>query len=326
MAAELTLKEESAVEIGKTLSNSFLGLSAAGKDTANLELDEEREQTSFLGNISDGIKKMVTLFSGVYAATKEARQDRLITEAQGTEAEKEELSSDPERSFNIKDMFKGVGEKTKTFVAGFTGIFSGLFGKAALFGLLLTFALNMDKFSGQIKEFVGPIFEGLKSAFNSIKEDIFPVLENSLMFIGEAFTAISNILKGLFSGDGGAFLSGIKAVLIDLPIRFVSIIGDAFFSVVDAVLKFFGVESQMVQDIKMAFRTLPEAVSKAVDSFINFFTETIPEYFNDMINSITTGFNNFVDSVKTAFSNAINFVVDGVTNIISTIGSFISGI
>tara|TARA_B100001778_G_scaffold172549_1_gene141888 strand:- start:100 stop:1797 length:1698 start_codon:yes stop_codon:yes gene_type:complete len=327
MAAEVTLKEESALEIGEQLAVSFKGLQNVGADTANgLELEEEKQQTSFLESISGGIKKMVVFFGGIAAATKEANRDRLITEAQGTEAEKEALADDPDRSLNIGDMFKGLGEKTKAFAGGITGIFGGLFGKAALFGLLLAFATNMDKFSGQIKEVVGPIFEGLKSAFKSIKEDIFPIITNIFGFMGEAFTAIQNILKGLFSGDGSAFLSGIKAILIDLPIRFVSIIGDAFFSLVDAVLNFFGIESQMVQDIKMAFRTLPEAVSKAVDSFVNFFTETIPGYFNSMILTISTGFNNFVNSVKTAFNNAINFVVDGVTNIISSIGNFISGI
>ena len=50
MAAEVTLKEESALEIGKSLANSFQGLKNVGADTANggLELEEEKQQTSFL--------------------------------------------------------------------------------------------------------------------------------------------------------------------------------------------------------------------------------------------------------------------------------------
>ena len=105
MAAEVTLKEESALEIGEQLAFSFKGLQNVGADTANgLELEEEKQQTSFLESISGGIKKMVAFFGGIAAATKEARQDRLITEAQGTEAEKEALGSDPERSFNFKDI------------------------------------------------------------------------------------------------------------------------------------------------------------------------------------------------------------------------------
>jgi hypothetical protein len=327
MAAEVSLKEESALQIGEQLAFSFKGLQNVGADTANgLELEEEKQQTSFLESISSGIKKMVMFFGGIAAATKEARRDRLITEAQGTEAEKEALADDPDRSLNLGDMFKGLGEKMKGFGGKITGVFGGLFGKAALFGLLLAFTLNLDKFGKELGPVIKKIFTGLKAAFKSLKEDIFPIISNIIGFVSEAFTAVQNILKGLFEGDGSAFISGIYSVLIDLPLRFVSIIGDAFFSLVDAVLKFFGIESQMVQDIKMAFRTLPEAVSKAVDNFIKFFTETIPGYFNSMILSIMTGFNNFVNSVKTAFNNAINFVVDGVTNIIRTIGGFISGI
>ena len=115
MAAEISLKEESAIEIGKQLAFSFQGLKAVGADTVNdgLELEEEKQQTSYLDSISSGIKKMVVFFGGIAAATKEARRDRLITEAQGTEAEKEALADDPDRSFGIKDMLKGLTEKNK---------------------------------------------------------------------------------------------------------------------------------------------------------------------------------------------------------------------
>lgn len=339
MAAEVSLKEESALEIGKQLAFSFQGLQAAGADTANggLELEEEKEQTSYLEKISGGIKKMVVFFGGLAASIKEANRDRLITEAQGTEEEKEELASDPERSLNLGAMFKSVGEKTKAFAGGITGIFSGLFGKAALFGLLLTFALNMDKFSGQIKEFVGPIFEGLKSAFKSLKEDVFPILTNILKFFGEAFTGVQNLLKGLFTGDGSAFLSGIKTILIDLPLRLVSIIGDAFFSLVDAVLNFFGIESQMVQDIKMAFRTFPEAVKNAVKAFVDFFVVDIPNKFNElktaavdkftsMVTSVKDAVTGFADKVMTKIKETVQSVKDAILAPIRAIKEKVSGV
>ena len=312
MAAEISLKEESAIEIGKQLAFSFQGLKAVGADTANasLELEEEKQQTSYLDSISSGIKKMVMFFGGIAAATKEARRDRLITEAQGTEAEKEALADDPDRSLGIKDMLKGLTEKTKDFGGRITGIFGGLFGKAALFGLLLAFSLNLDKFSGQIKEVVGPIFDGLKAAFKSLKEDVFPVLENILKFVGEAFESVTNIVKGIFEGDAGTFLKGVKGILVDLPLRLVSIIGDAFFSLVDAVLNFFGVESQMVQDIKIAFREFPEAVKKAVTDFVEFFTVDIPKKFNEIKDKVTTGFSDMVTKVK----DSVTGVVDDVFN------------
>ena len=312
MAAEVTLKEESALEIGKQLAFSFQGLQAVGADTATggLELEEEKQQTSYLDSISSGIKKLVMFFGGIAAATKEARRDRLITEAQGTEAEKEELADDPDRSLGIGDMFKGLGEKMKGFGGKVTGIFGGLFGKAALFGLLLAFTLNLDKFGKDLGPVVKKVFNGLKAAFKSLKEDIFPIFTNIFKFVGEAFTAVQNILKGLFEGDGSAFLSGITTILFKLPIKLVSIIGDAFFSLVDAVLSFFGIDSQFVKDIKIAFRTLPEAIDKAVTDFVDFFTVDIPKKFNEIKDKVTTGFSDMVTKVK----DSITGVVDDVFN------------
>lgn len=170
MAAEITLKEESALEIGKQLAFSFQGLKNVGADTANggLELEEEKQQTSFLESISGGIKKMVVYFGGIAAATKEARRERLITEAQGTEAEKEALSGDPERSFDLsafKDKIKDITDGFKSTIMPVFGIFKGLLGKAALFGLLLAFALNLDKFGEDLKPIIKKIFDGLKAAF-----------------------------------------------------------------------------------------------------------------------------------------------------------------
>ena len=106
MAAEVTLKEESALEIGKQLAVSFQGLQAVGADTAmgSLELDEEREQTSYLEKISGGIKKMVVFFGGIAASIKEARRERLIAEGQSTELAKEAGDKD-----------EGTGVLTKSF-------------------------------------------------------------------------------------------------------------------------------------------------------------------------------------------------------------------
>ena len=57
--AEISLKEESAIEIGKQLAFSFQGLKAVGADTVNdgLELEEEKQQTSYLDSISSVVLK-----------------------------------------------------------------------------------------------------------------------------------------------------------------------------------------------------------------------------------------------------------------------------
>ena len=58
--------------------------------------------------------------------------------------------------------------------------------------------------------------------------NFFPFVENLVELLGSAFTTVSNLLKGLFQGDGSAFVSGIKGLLLDLPLQIVSIIGDGF--------------------------------------------------------------------------------------------------
>jgi len=324
MAAEVSLKEESALEIGKQLAFSFQGLQAVGADTANesLELEEERQQTSYLDSISMGIKKMVVYFAGIAAATKEARRDRLVTEAQGTEAEKEALANDPDRSFGLSDMFEGLGEKLKGFGGKISGTFGGLLGKAGLVGLLLAFSLNLDKLGKDIGPVVKEIFTGLKAAFNSLKEDIFPIIQNILGFFGTAFKGIQNILKGLFEGDGSAFLSGIKAIVFDLPIKLVSIIGDAFFSLVDAVLSFFGIDSQFVKDIKIAFRTLPEAIDKAISNFVSFFTETIPNFFKNIKQNVKDYFKRVTEKAAEIQQKVFDFIMAPFKKIAKKIKSF----
>ena len=59
MAAEVTLKEESALEIGKSLANSFQGLQAVGADTnSNLILLPNSPQAG-----SDMLNNMVASFT-----------------------------------------------------------------------------------------------------------------------------------------------------------------------------------------------------------------------------------------------------------------------
>ena len=323
MAAEVSLKEESALEIGKQLAFSFQGLQAVGADTANggLELEEEREQTSYLEKISGGIKKMVVFFGGLAASIKEARRERLVTEAQGTEQEKEAMRNDPERSFGIKDMFKALGERTKKFTGGIVGIFSGLLGKAALFGLLLAFSLNLDKFGKDLGPVVKKIVDGFKAAFTSLKEDFFPVIENFIKLVGSAFDSVSKILA-IFEGDFATFFEGL-AGLGDVALRIIGIIGDAFFSLVDAVLKFFGVESDLIQKAKMFFRELPETIKAAIKGFVDFFVVDIPNKFNELKTAAVDKFTSMVTSVKDAVTGFADKVINTILDTVQKVKDFI---
>ena len=344
--AELTLKDESVIQIGESVSKGFNDLVASGKsilinpagqplvskaddisptdDFIGPRLPESSPVMDLLGSIRDGIMSLVDTFTESLSFQKQ--EEREAERAERISADDPTPPPDEGTGFFTKSFMEGMKERVdsvKKFTAGFFGIFKGLFGKAALFGLLIAFALNLDKFSGKISEVTKPIIEGLKAAFNSLKEDFVPVIEGLISGVGLAFETIKNILQGLFKWDLNQLGTGIKQLLFDIPIKIVSIIGDAFFSLLDAALNLFGVDSQMVQDIKIAFRTLPEAIENAINNTIEFFTVTIPTYFEDLKTSVVTGFNNFVQDVKNFFTNAFDFIVNDIPN---AIGNFVSDI
>ena len=344
--AELTLKDESVIQIGESVSKGFNDLVATGKsiliNPAGQPLVSKADDISptddFIGprqpesspvmdlltSIRDGIMSLVDTFTE--SLTFQKQEESEAERAARISADDPTPKPDEGTGFFTKSFMDGMKERVdsvKKFTAGFFGIFKGLFGKAALFGLLIAFALNLDKFSGKITEVTKPIIEGLKAAFNSLKEDFVPVIEGLITGVGLAFETIKNILQGLFNWDLNQLGTGIKQLLFDIPIKLVSIIGDAFFSLLDAALNLFGVDSQMVQDIKIAFRTLPEAIENAINNTIEFFTVTIPTFFEDLKTSVVTGFNNFVDDIKNFFSNAFDFIVNDIPN---AIGNFVSDI
>ena len=344
--AELTLKDESVIQIGESVSKGFNDLVASGKsilinptgqplvskaddisptdDFIGPRLPESSPIMDLLGSIRDGIMSLVDSFTESLSFQKQ--EERESERAERISADDPAPPPDEGTGFFTKSFMDGMKERVdsvKKFTAGFFGIFKGLFGKAALFGLLIAFALNLDKFSGKITEVTKPIIEGLKAAFNSLKEDFVPVIEGLITGVGLAFETIKNILQGLFNWDLNQLGTGIKQLLFDIPIKLVSIIGDAFFSLLDAALNLFGVDSQMVQDIKIAFRTLPEAIENAINNTIEFFTVTIPTFFEDLKTSVVTGFNNFIDDIKNFFSNAFDFIVNDIPN---AIGNFVSDI
>ena len=325
MAAEVTLKEESALEIGKQLAISFEGLKAVGADTVtgSLELDEEREQTSYLEKISGGIKKMVVFFGGIAASIKEARRERLIAEGQSTELAKEAGDKDEGTGVltkSFKEKIKKLTDGFKTTIMPVFGIFKGLLGKAALFGLLLAFALNLDKFSDDLKPIVSKIVNGFKAAFTSLKEDFFPIIENFIRLIGSAFDTVSNLLK-IFEGDFASFGEGLKGIG-DVALRIIGIIGDAFFSLIDAVLKFFGVESDLVKDVKMFFRNFKENIKNAFKNFIGFFTETIPNFFGSIKQNVKDYFKELTEKGAEIQQKVFDFIMAPFKAIAKKIKSF----
>ena len=190
-----------------------------------------------------------------------------------------------------------------------------------------TIAIGLASAAGKLNEIIAPVLKILnekvipafKKFFSIIVDDIGPIFDNIVDFWKEAFDGIGDLLKGVFEGDAGLFLSGIKKIFLDLPIRLVSIIGDAFFSLADAALQALGIDAPWVEDIAQAFRELPEAIDKAIQSAIDFFVITIPEYFNKVISfftkTIPTKFDEMKTSIMTGISNMISFIVDPIVEL-----------
>lgn len=348
--AELTLKDESVIQIGESVSKGFNDLVASGKsilinpagqplvskaddisptdDFIGPRLPESSPVMDLLGSIRDGIMSLVDTFTESLKFQKqEEREAERAARISADDPVKDEGTGILTNSF-----MEGMKERVasvKKFTAGFFGIFSGLFGKAALFGLLIAFAMNLDKFSGKISEVTKPIIEGLKAAFNSLKEDFVPVIEGLIEGVGLAFNTIRNILQGLFNWDLEQLGTGIKQLLFDIPIKLYSIIGDAFFSLLDAALNLFGIDAQWVQDVKIAFRTLPEAIEQAITNSILFFTETIPQFFTDMkkkvVEDIPNAIGNFVDNIINSIKETITSIKDALLAPIKAVKEKVSG-
>ena len=238
---------------------------------------------------------------------------------------------------DVGDSSKGIIATLKESFSSFQQSISDFFGKVlpdsdlgkvGFYGAIATLILTqLDKFSGFFTEafkFIDEkVMPKVKAFVGFIKEDIGPIFDNILKFFKEAFSGLGDLLKGAFEGDAGLFLSGVKQVFVDLPIRLVSIIGDAFFSLVDAALKTFGIDAPFIGDIKIAFRTLPEAIDKAISDIINFFVggfNEIKDTFTEkgLISAIGVGFRQFYDNTV---GLALNLLYDMTGAILKLFGA-----
>jgi len=78
-----------------------------------------------------------------------------------------------------------------------------------------------------------------------------------------------------------------------------------------------------VQDIKIAFRTLPEAIEQAITNSILLFTETIPQFFTDMKDQAMENARTNIAAIGDMFKGAFNFIVEDIPN---AIGNFVDNI
>ena len=288
------------------------------------DLDLEKKQTDLEVEQTDLAEDELNLAEEDLKGEQDARttSERMAAEAARGEGLEEQ---DVPRRGMLDTLKAGAGKVG----AGFSKIGEAYanMGDKMKVAFFATIAIGLASAAGKLNEIIAPVLKILnekvipafKKFFSIIVDDIGPIFDNIVDFWKEAFDGIGDLLKGVFEGDAGLFLSGIKKIFLDLPIRLVSIIGDAFFSLVDAALKTFGVDAPWVEDIAQAFRELPEAIDKAIQSAIDFFVITIPEYFNKVISfftkTIPTKFDEMKTSIMTGISNMISFIVDPIVEL-----------
>ena len=344
--AELTLKDESVIEIGQSVTKGFNDLVNSGKsvlinpagqplssggDTGSIE-PEQSPVVSILESIRDGIASLVESFTDSLSFQK--KNDKEAERAARVSADDVTPSGDGGGDSG-GGFLAGAMEKFASLKQGASdlmgkGGFMGLLIKGGLIAGLLVLAKVLQKYGKQIAEAIAPVVDGLKKFFSAFKDDIGPLFNRALDIIKTAFSGIIDIFKGLFTGDASTFFGGVKKIFFDFPLKLVSYIGDAFFSLLENALAAFGIESQMVTDIKNFFRELPENITQMFKDIGAFFTETIPAKVEEIKTSIKTFFTESFDKIKNgvkdAFSAVGNFFSDLGDSVKSLVNSAIDAL
>ena len=347
--AELTLKDESVLQIGKSVANSFEGLASSGKamllgptgqplnNASDISADSEpeTEKPASIGifeSIREKISDMVGILSANFAFDKkiaaEESLDARVDEAQETETGKED--SGPGFLSKITDSFKdkisSLGEAANEKTMAIAGGLKGMLVKGGLIFGLLALATMFKKYGKEIAEVLTPIVDGIRTFFTAMSDDIKPLFDKAVAMVKDAIGGLLDIFKGLFTGDASTFLGGVKKLFIDFPIKLVSYIGDAFFTLVESALAAFGIESEMVTNIKNIFRNLPETIKQAFEDAMTFITETIPQFFTDMKDAVVDKAESVINSIKNFFTDTYDSIKNTFTDTIEGISNFFGNI
>jgi len=333
--SEITLKNESVIEIGRAVGTQVATISGGGKALSTggavaSPMNPFESMMVVLEGIRDGIHALVDKFSDSVSIQKdqinknEAAAD--LSQAGGGEG------VDPAITDGAGEKGPGFMEKAKAKIGGLMGAggLKGMLIKGGLIAGLLGLAVVLKKYGKQIAEKIAPIVDGVKAFFSAFTDDIGPIFDSAVETVKSALTGIVDIVKGLFTGDASTFFGGVKKLFVDFPIQLVSYIGDAFFSLLENALAAFGIESTMVTDIKNFFRELPEKISELFQNIKDFFVITIPEKVQAIKDALTTWFTDIKDKAISIFTQVKEFftitIPEKVQSIKDSITEWFTGI
>ena len=349
---ELTLKDESVIEIGRAVGNNVNSLAGGGGSslvpvgagaTAGPPAVVAQPMNPFdsmmmiLGDIRDGIYSLVDTFSDSVSLQKDKMQDAAMAQDLSQVADAGEGASDegldpaPKQSF-----FSKAKNKIKDLMG--MGGFKGMLIKGGLIFGLLGIATMLKKYGAEIAKVVTPIVDGIKKFYDYIKDDLLTFGDDVLQYVKDAFGALTSIFTGLFGGDGvdGTLIKEGLVELLALPAKFVSMIGKLVTGLLDAFLGALGIDPrpEWVQKMYDFFDDLPAKAKEFFTGVIDFFTVTIPEKIQLAKDTVTqwftdaiAGVKQFFTDVKTFFTETIPLKISEVyTNVTNWFGDIVGGI
>ena len=328
--AEITLKDESVIEIGQTVTKGFNDLVNSGKSVlinpagqpltsggdTGLEVEPERSPVmGVLEDIRDSMQSLVESFAASLSFQKQEEREAERAERIASD----DIAPPSDDGDTGPGIFAGAMEKLASIKKGAKdllgkGGFMGLLIKGGLIAGLLLLAKGLQKYGKQIAEKIAPIVDGIKAFFNRLSEDIGPLLSDAFSIIGDTFSGIFKLVKGIFTLDGDLIKEGLDS-LLTIPKRVATFLLDAVSSIINSIGAAFGIEGDVTTNIKNFFIDIKNKVVESFNNALAFFTEDIPAKVTEI-----------KDNIKSFFTDTFDKIKNGVKDAFSSVGSFFSDI
>ena len=345
---KIALHEQSILKIGESVSKNFTDIAkslpmqlslpgmagvpalagAEGLNAADQTFEER--SLSLLESIEISIVAMMNTMVDLLAVEEDQLDLKKPTPSFTKEQSREDDKEKPKGPGIIERGMDAAKEKAKQ--AGKS--LMSLLKTTAIIGLLAGAFALVNKYADEIATALVPVVDWAKKFWTTIKDDIGPVWEGLVDTITTAFSGLFDIFKGLFEGDAATFLTGVKKVFIDFPIKLLSVVAEAFFALGEAALTAFGLDATYISNIKLWFRYLPERVEKFIGDAITFITDTIPEFFTNFKANAVALIEGKIQSMQDLITEAWKFITDTIPtkigefrdNIVGKFDGFIHGI
>jgi len=309
---ELTLKDQSVIEIGKAVGDNFNSLAGGGTSlvpagagaTAGPPAVVAQPMNPFdsmmtvLGDIRDGIYSLVDKFSDSVSLQKDQIQDANMAQDLAQVGESDDAKVAPSGEKN-KSFFAKAKEKVGSLMGA--GGIKGMLMKGGLIIGLLGLAKFLQKFGREIAETITGIIDGVKEGYNNVK-DFF------MITVPEKFKEWKDGVVNFFTITVPEKIEEIKTTITEWFTSIKEGIKDFW----DKVVNFFTVTiPTKVEEAKTIitdwFTGIVDNVKDIFTKIKNFFTITIPENVQTMKDNITEWFTNIVADVKSIFTKVKDF-------------------